>query len=86
MRSIRTESRDRPPRAVTYNYIHFLTFNRVVDLLQVDRSGVYSGVQAGAIVVGVQGEPSRASSDAGGGDGTLIGVVWCCRHCWQYLR
>ena len=52
MRSIRTESRDRPPRAVTYNYIHFLTFNRVVDLLQVDRSGVYSGVQAGAIVVG----------------------------------
>lgn len=48
--------------ALTYNGIHLLTVGRVVDLLQVDRSGVYLGVQAGATVVGVQGELSRALS------------------------
>lgn len=75
MRSTRTESRARPPRALTYNGIHSSTFAHVVDLLQVNRSGVYLGVQAGATVVGVQGESSRASSAVWGGDGTLIGVV-----------
>jgi hypothetical protein len=74
MRSTRTD-RARPPRALTYDRIHLPTFGRVVDLLQVDRSGVYLGVQAGATVVGVQGELSRASSAVWGGDGALIGVV-----------
>lgn len=93
MGSPQTQSRVRPPRAVTYNYIPLLTSGRVADLLQVDRSRVDSGVQAGAIVVGVQGELSQASSDAGGGDGTLIGVARAgfadlvlarqSRRCWQ---
>lgn len=74
MRSTRTESRARPPRALTYNRRHSPTFGRVADLLQVDRSGVYLGVQAGATVVGVQGELSRASSAVWGSDGTLIGL------------
>ena len=66
--------RDRHARSPTIMYICLHSVG-VVALLQVDRSGVYPGVQAGAIVVAVQGEPSRALSDVGGGDGTLIGVA-----------